>query len=72
MKQVSSFWREKYPETLHPVFNKKNVADCVELIVNNAFQFQKNYMQILGTPLGTKMALTNATLILALLEKFSM
>ena len=23
-KQIISFWIEKYPETLHPIFNKKN------------------------------------------------
>ena len=39
-KQAISFCIEKYPETLHPRFNKKLITDGIELILNNnSFQF---------------------------------
>ena len=36
-KQNLSFWREKFPETLHPRFNKRMITDGIELILNNKF-----------------------------------
>ena len=56
-KQAISFWIEKYPETLHPRFNKKIIKNGIGLILNNnSFQFNVNYIQTLGTVMGTKIA----------------
>ena len=70
-KQAISFWIEKYRETLHPRFNKTFITDSRELILNNNyFQFNNiNYIQTLETAIGTKMAPTYTTLILAYLEE---
>jgi len=70
-KTAISFWIEKYPEILHSRFNKQFIIDGIELILNNnSFQFNnKNYIQTLGTAMGTKMAPTYATLTLAYLEE---
>ena len=56
-KQAISFWKNKN-KTLHPRFNTKFIMDAVELILNNkSFQFDNiNYIQIIGTTMGTKMA----------------
>ena len=65
-KQAILFWIEKYSETLHPRFNKKFITDDIELILNNNF-FQIdniNYIKILGTAMGTKMAPTYTILIM--------
>ena len=32
-KQAISFWIEKYPETLHPTFNKDSITGGIELIL---------------------------------------
>ena len=65
-KQTISFWIDKYPETLHPKFNKNYHREIS--LNNNPLQFNNmNYIQILGTIMGTKMAPTYATLTLAYL-----
>ena len=63
-KQAISFWIEKYPEILHPRFNKKFITDDMELILSNNFlQFDHiNYIQTLRTAMEIKMALMYATL----------
>ena len=63
-KQVILFWIEKYPETLHPKFNKEIIPDGIELILNNFFQLDNiNYIQTKKTAIGTKMTATYLTLI---------
>ena len=66
-KQAISFLIDKYPETLHPRFDKQFITDGIELILdNNSFQFNYViYIQTLGTAMGTKLAPTCTTLILA-------
>ena len=53
------------------IFNKKFITEGIELILNNnSFQFNHiNYIQTLGTSMGTKIAPTYATLTLAYLEE---
>ena len=70
-KQAISYLREKYPETLHPRFNKKFITDGIELILNNnSFQFDNmNYIQTLGTAMRTKMTPAYTTLTLTYLEE---
>ena len=63
---------EKYLKTLHPVFNKKIMTNCIELILNNTFLQRKplskeNYIQTLGTTMETKMVTKYAILTLAYL-----
>ena len=73
--KTSHFIRiEKYPETVHPKFNKKYITDGIELILNNNFfQFNKvNFIQTLGIAMGTKMAPTYANLTLKYLEEKSL
>ena len=59
-KQAISFGIDKYPDTLH-----------IEIILNNnSFQLNNiNYIETLGTAMGTKMAPTYATLNQAYLEE---
>ena len=66
-KQAMWFWIEKYAETFHLRVNKKIIPDSIELIPNNySFQFDNiNYIQTLGTAMGTKMVPTYTTLTLA-------
>ena len=70
-KQTISFWIDKHPDTLHPRFYKIFIIEGIETILNdNSFQFNKfNYIQTLGTAMGTKMAPTYATLTQAYLEE---
>ena len=65
-----SFWIDEYPDTLNPRFNKKDIEGTEIILNNNSFQFNNiNFIQTLGTALGTKMAPTYATLTLAYLEE---
>ena len=66
-KQAISFWIDKYPDTLHPRFNKKFIIEGKEIILNNnSFQFNNiNNIQTPGTAMGTKMAPTYTTLTIA-------
>ena len=70
-KQAISFWIDKYPDILHPRFNKKFIIEGIEIILNNNFfQFNNiNDIQTLGTAMGTKMVPTYATLTQAYLEE---
>lgn len=65
------YWLHKHPEMLHPRFSDKFILDSLEIILqNNSFCFStKNYLQIHGTAMGTKMAPTYANLTLAYLEE---
>ena len=60
-----------YIYTLHPKFNKNFIIEGVDIILNNnSFQFNNiNYIQRLGTAMGTKMAPTYATLTIVYLEE---
>ena len=66
-----SFWIDKYPEILHPIFNKKNYPRGIEIIRNNnSFDFDNiNYIQNFGTAMRMKIATTYDTLTLAFLEE---
>lgn len=70
-KQAIKYWIQRHPEILHPRFNEDFIIDSLDLILkNNSFQFNNNnYIQILGTAMGTKMAPAYATLTLAYLEE---
>ena len=69
-KEAIKFWIEKHPEILHDRFNLDFIIDSLTLILeNNFFQFNnENYLQTLGTAMGTKFAPVYATLTLAYLE----
>ena len=66
-KQAISSCIEKYTKTLHSRFNKKIITDGIELILNNSsFQFyNNNCIKTLGTVIGSKIAPTYDTLIVA-------
>ena len=70
-KQAISFWIDKYPDTLHPRFNKKINIEGIEILLNNnSFKFNNiNYIQTQGIAMGTKMAPIYATLTQAYLEE---
>ena len=70
-KQTIAFWIDKYLDTLHPRFNKKVIVEGIEIILNDiSFLFNNiNYIQNLGTAMGTKMAPTYAILTLAYVEE---
>ena len=71
-KEAIRYWLEKFPNELHHRFNKSFVLESVDLILNNnTFQFNNtNFIQILGTAMGTKMAPVYANLTLGFLEKY--
>lgn len=70
-KKAISYWINKHTETLHPRFTEEFIIESIDIILNNnSFQFNNNnYIQTLGTAMGTKMAPTYATLTLAYLEE---
>ena len=69
-REAISYWVSNFPFNLHHRFTEEFIIDAIDIILNNnTFQFDdKQYVQILGTAMGTKMAPTYATLILAFLE----
>ena len=70
-KEAIRYWVEKHPEMLHPRFKGDFIIESLDLILNNnSFQFDdNNYIQILGTAMGTKVAPAYSTLTLAYLEE---
>ena len=66
-----AFWIDNYQDTLHPRFYKNIIIEGIEIILNNSsFQFNNiNYIQNIGTAMGTKMAPTYVTLTLVYLEE---
>ena len=70
-KEATQYWIRKHPEILNSRFNEKFILDSLDIILtNNTFQFNnKNYIQVLGTAMGAKMAPAYATLTLAFLEE---
>ena len=69
--EAISFWLDKFPELIANRFNKAFITEAMEIVLeNNIFSFNNNYLkQIKGTALGTKVAPTYATLVLAFLEE---
>ena len=70
-KEATQYWIRKHPEMLNSRFNEKFILDSLDIILtNNTFQFNnRNYIQVLGTAMGAKMAPAYATLTLAFLEE---
>jgi hypothetical protein len=69
--QAVEYWLQKHPETICPRFSSSFITDSLKIILdNNSFSFgSKNYIQIQGTAMGTKMAPTYANLTLAFVEE---
>jgi hypothetical protein len=64
------YWCERYPHELNKFPIKLVLDGCRLVLENNYFQFnQENYIQILGTAMGTKFAPIYATLTLGFLEE---
>ena len=70
-KRAISYWIRKHPELLPSRFNEQFIIDSIDIILNNnSFKFDdKNYLQTLGTAMGTKVAPIYATLTMAYLEE---
>ena len=70
-KRAIKYWLDKFPETLNIRFTPDFILQSIDIILNNkTFQFDdKNYIQTLGTAMGTKMAPVYATLTLGFLEE---
>ncbi len=68
--QAISFWIDKTPHMIHPRFPKDFILDAIKIILeNNNFEFgDTDYLQTLGTAMGTKFAPNYATLVLGYLE----
>ena len=64
------YWLNQYPELLHPRFDPEFVLEGIKIILeNNTFNFNsQNYIQILGTAMGSIFAPSYATLTLGFLE----
>ena len=69
--EAISFWLDKYPELIANRYNKAFITEALKIVLeNNIFSFNNNYFkQIKGTAMGTKVAPTHATLVLAFLEE---
>ena len=69
--EAISFWLDKYPELIANRYNKAFITEALKIVLeNNIFSFNNNYFkQIKGTAMGTKVAPTYATLVLAFLEE---
>lgn len=66
-----NYWIEQFPSVLDNRFTKEFILTSTKFVLNkNTFQFNnRNYIQISGTAMGTKMAPTYATLTMGFLEE---
>ena len=64
------YWLNKHPELLHQRFNKDFVIEALLFVLkNNNFLFNNEYFhQLTGTAMGTIVAPTYATLVMAYIE----
>ena len=62
---------DNFPTTLQRPFSKEFILKAISIVLKeNTFKFDgKNYKQVQGTAMGTKMAPTYATLVMGFLEK---
>ena len=69
--EAISFWLDKYTELIANLYNKAFITEASKIVLeNNIFLFNNYYFkQIKGTAMGTKVASTYATLVLAFLEE---
>ena len=66
-----SHWIDKHYSSIDKRFSKEFIIDSIKIILeNNTFNLgDRTFLQIKGTAMGTKMAPTYATLVLAYLEE---
>ena len=64
------FFLEKFPDTVDKRFSKEFILEASNFVLkNNTFEFNnENYIQLLGSAMGTIFAPTYATLVMAYLE----
>ena len=69
--EAMKYWIQKLRSKISPHFSEYFICEAIRLILeNNIFQFNdKHVMQIKGTAMGTKMALSYVNLVLAYLEE---
>lgn len=69
--EAIGYWLDNYSTSLTRPFSKEFLLKAISIVLQqNTFQFdEKNYKQIQGTAMGTKMAPTYATLVMGFLEK---
>ena len=69
--EAISFWLDKYPELIANRYNKTSIIEALKIVLeNNVFSLNNNYFkQIKGTAMGTEVAPTYATLVLAFVEE---
>ena len=65
-----NFWLEKYGQIVDQRFPSNFLIEALKIVLeHNTFNFNgKNYLQISGTAMGTKVAPTYATLVMGYLE----
>ena len=70
LKAIEHFL-DNFPTTLQRPFSKEFILKAISIVIKeNTFKFDgKNYKQVQGTAMGTKMAPTYATLAMGFLEK---
>ena len=70
LKAIEHFL-DNFPTTLQRPFSKEFILKAISIVLKeNTFKFDgKNYKQVQGTAMGTKMAPTYATLVMGFLEK---
>ncbi|XP_062587971.1 uncharacterized protein LOC134249655 [Saccostrea cucullata] len=69
--EAIAFWIDKYHNQIHERFSKDFILEGIKIVLeNNHFVFDgRNFLQIKGTAMGTKVAPTYATLVLGFLEE---
>ena len=69
--QATEYWLNNFSTTLERPFSKDFILKAISIVLKeNTFKFDnKNYKQVQGTAMGTKMAPTYATLVMGFLEQ---
>ena len=70
LKAIEHFF-DNFPTILQRLFSKEFILKAISIVLKeNTFKFdEKNYKQVQGTAMATKMAPTYATLVMSFLEK---
>ena len=69
--QATEYWLNNFSTTLERPFSKDFILKAISIVLKeNTFKFDnKNYKQVQGTAMGTKMTPTYATLVMGFLEQ---
>ena len=69
--EAITYFMEKFPNTMDPRFTKECILEATNFVLkNNTFEFNgENFLQLIGTAMGTIFAPTYATIVMGFLEE---